>query len=45
MKLDKGFLAVAGVIGLAFVGLTLLAFGNPVGAFIVAGVVMIGAGL
>jgi len=43
--MKKQDVAVLGIIGLAFVGLTLLAFGNPIGAFIVGGVVMIGAGL
>ena len=41
MKNAKGFLAVA-VIGVAFVGVTLLAFGNPLGIFVVGGALMSG---
>lgn len=40
----ENVLAVA-LIGVMFAGLTLVAFGNPLGAFLVAGVVMLAGGL
>ena len=43
--MKKQDVAALGIIGLMFVGLTLVAFGNPIGAFIVGGVVMIGGGI
>jgi hypothetical protein len=43
--MKKGEVLALALIGTMFVGLTLVAFGNPIGAFVVAGVVMLGSGL
>ena len=43
--MKKESVLAVGLIGVIFAGLILTAFGNPLGAFLVAGVIMIGAGL
>jgi hypothetical protein len=43
--MKKGEVLALALIGTMFVGLTLVAFGNPIGAFVVAGVIMLGSGL
>ena len=43
--MKKENVVAVGLIGVMFAGLILVAFGNPLGAFLVAGVIMIGAGL
>lgn len=43
--MKKGEVVAVALIGTMFLGLTLVAFGNPVGAFLVAGVVMFAGGL
>jgi len=40
--MKKGEILALAVIGVAFVGVTLLAFGNPVGVFVVGGALMSG---
>ena len=40
--MKKGEILALAVIGVAFVGVTLLAFGNPMGIFVVGGALMSG---
>ena len=43
--MKKESVVAVAMIGTMFLGLTLVAFGNPLGAFLVAGVVMLAGGL
>jgi hypothetical protein len=40
--MKKGEVLALAVIGVIFVGMTLLAFGNPIGVFVVGGALMSG---
>jgi hypothetical protein len=40
--MKKGEVLALAVIGVTFVGMTLLAFGNPIGVFVVGGALMSG---